>query len=146
MPLDTGAFADDVVSGHPSLSRRPRIVLDPDLDIGRALQAARESLGQSLDEVADTTKVRARHLAAIEDNALDQLPSRPFTIGYVRAYAKALGLDADATAARYRTEHPSPDDDLQGPVGVRHNRSGGRSRALIGLGVQIGRASCRERG
>ncbi len=135
MPLDTGVFADEAVSGHPSLSRRPRIVLDADLDIGGALKTAREGVGLSLEDIADTTKVRARHLAAIEANALDQLPSRPFTIGYVRAYAKALGLDADATAARYRTEHPSPDDDLHSPVGVRHNRGGGRNGALVALGV-----------
>jgi cytoskeletal protein RodZ len=98
-------------------------VLDASIDIGSALKQAREALGLSLDDIAETTKVRARHLSAIETAELDQLPSRPFTIGYVRAYAKALGLDADATAARYRTEYPSPDDDdLRTPVGVQHNR------------------------
>jgi len=138
MPLDTGAFAEGPFGGQGSLTRRPRVVLDPSIDIGAALRQARESLGLGLDDIAETTKVRARHLAAIEAAALDQLPSRPFTIGYVRAYAKALGLDADATAARFRTEHPSPDDDdLRSPVGVRHNRNrrGGVLAALGALAV-----------
>ena len=134
MPLDTGAFVETTGGAEP-LARRPRVVLDPDVAIGAALKAAREGLGFSLDEIAEITKVRARHLAAIEDAAQDQLPSRPFTVGYVRAYAKALGLDADATAARYRTEYPSPDDDeLRSPVGVRHSRPG-RSGALITVGA-----------
>ncbi|HUO11338.1 MAG TPA: helix-turn-helix domain-containing protein [Caulobacteraceae bacterium] len=98
------------------------------------MRQAREGLGLSLEEVGEITKVRVRHLQAIEIGALDQLPSRPFTIGYVRAYAKALGLDADATAARYRTEYPSPDDDLRTPVGVRHNKRG-RGGALAVLGA-----------
>lgn len=138
MPLDTGAFADGPVGSQGPLTRRPRVVLDASVDIGSALKQAREGLGLSLDDIAETTKVRARHLQAIEAAALDQLPSRPFTIGYVRAYAKALGLDADATAARYRTEHPSPDDDdLRSPVGVRHNRrrSGGWLVALGGVAL-----------
>jgi len=123
MPLDTGAFAEGPVGGQGSSTRKPRVVLDASIAIGSALKQAREGLGLGLDDIAETTKVRARHLSAIEAAALDQLPSRPFTIGYVRAYAKALGLDADATAARYRTEYPSPDDDdLRTPVGVRHNR------------------------
>jgi len=133
MPLDTGAFAEGPVGGQRPLTKRLRVVLDASIDIGSALKQAREGLGLSLDEIAETTKVRARHLSAIEAAAPDQLPSRPFTIGYVRAYAKALGLDADATAARYRTEYPSPDDDdLRSPVGVRHNRR--RGGWLVALG------------
>ena len=135
MPLDTGAFVDSAAAGRTAPQpARPRIVLDPSLDIGDAIRAARQSLGFSLSDIAETTRVRERHLAAIESGLTDQLPSRPFTIGYVRAYAKALGLDADATASRYRTEFPSPDDDLHTPVGVRHERSvGGRNWLLVAV-------------
>jgi cytoskeletal protein RodZ len=138
MPLDTGTFAD---GARPDVEhiRRPRLTLDPALPIGAALAAARGVLGLSLDEISETTRVRVRHLEALERGQHDQLPSRPFTIGYVRAYAKALGLDADATAARFRTEHPSPDDEiLRTPVGVRHERkSGGRGWiiALVAIAV-----------
>ena len=74
-----------------------------------------------------------RHLAAIEDNDLDKLPSRPFAIGYVRAYAKELGADADAAAARFRGENPSADDELHNPAGVTRNR--GLSRSLLAVGA-----------
>jgi cytoskeleton protein RodZ len=138
MPLDTGALADGI---RPEVQhvKRPRILLDTTVDIGSALAAARRSLGLTLDEISETTRVRVRHLEAIESGQFDQLPSRPFTIGYVHAYAKALGLDADATAARFRTEHPSPDDEvLRTPVGVRHERkSGGRGWIIALVAVAV---------
>src|SRR5579864_8727850 len=134
MPLDTGALPDGPRIDAEQL-RRPRLSLDPSLAIGAALSEARRGLGLSLEQISETTRVRVRHLEALESGQIDQLPSRPFTIGYVRAYAKALGLDADATAARFRTEFPSPDDELHTPVGVRHNRprAGGRGGLLMGL-------------
>ena len=137
MPLDTGAFADGPGHGQrPASSARPRIALDTSIDVGAALRAARQSVGLSLGDISETTRVRERHLAAIEAGLIDQLPSRPFSIGYVRAYATALGADADVTASRYRAEFPSPDDELHTPVGVRHNRTGGgRNRLVIGLVV-----------
>jgi transcriptional regulator with XRE-family HTH domain len=134
MPLDTGAFADRAEAGRSApASPRPRIVLDADMPIGAALRTARQSQNLSLAAISETTRVRERHLAAIESGQIDQLPSRPFTIGYVRAYAKALGLDADATAARFRTEFPSPDDELHTPVGVQHNKPA-RSKLWLMLG------------
>ena len=134
MPLDTGAFADGYrAGGAEPQARRPRVLLNPDIEIGAALRIARDSLGLTLEAISDETRVRARHLGAIEDARLDLLPSRPFTIGYVRAYAKSLGLDADATAARYRSEYPSPDDELHTPVGVRHERRAGRGGLLMAL-------------
>jgi cytoskeleton protein RodZ len=140
MPLDTGAFAEQATVGQPTAAaRRPRLLLDPDADVGAALRAARESVGMSLAEISEITRVRERHLAAIEAGAIDQLPSRPFTVGYVRAYAKALGIDADATAARFRAEHPSPDDQLIAPVGVTR-RSAVRNRSFLGIVAVVGLA------
>jgi cytoskeletal protein RodZ len=94
----------------------------PDLhfgaDIGQALRAVREHRRLSLEELADTTRVRRAYLADIEDMRLDRLPSRPFTIGYIRAYAEALGLDAEAAVERFKAEEPILDEPLRAPVGV----------------------------
>jgi cytoskeletal protein RodZ len=133
MPLDTGTLSDGPRPQAEHI-RRPRISLDATVGIGAALGVARRGLGLTLEEIAETTRVRVRHLEALEAGRLDQLPSRPFTVGYVRAYAKALGLDSDAVAARFRTEHPSPDDEeLRTPVGVRHEPKGGRNGVIVVL-------------
>ena len=87
-------------------------------DIGQALRAVRERKKLSLEEVADITRVRRAYLADIEAMRLDRLPSRPFTIGYIRAYAEALGLDGDAAVERFKSEEPDLNEPLRAPIGV----------------------------
>jgi cytoskeleton protein RodZ len=91
-------------------------------DIGSALKALRESKKLSLEQLADMTRVRRVYLADIEAMRLDRLPSRPFTIGYIRAYAEALGLDGDAAVERFKSEEPVLDEPLRAPLGVPQGR------------------------
>lgn len=91
-------------------------------DVGQALKTIREFLGLSLEDVAEKTCVRRAYLQAIEEMRLQALPSRPFTIGYIRAYANALGLDGEAAVARFKREEPAPDNVLPEPMGVQKER------------------------
>jgi transcriptional regulator with XRE-family HTH domain len=72
--------------------------------IGVELRAARARAGLSLDAVAERTKVRPGVLRLIEDDAHDRLPALTYTLGFVKAYARTVGLDAAAAAERYRRE------------------------------------------
>ena len=47
------------------------------------------------NDLADATGGKLTYLSALEEMRLELLPSRPFTIGYIRAYAQALGLDPE---------------------------------------------------
>ena len=134
MPLDTGAVMDFGSAARSSTTRmRPGVVvLDPTGNVGAALRAARESLGLAIDDVAMATRIRPQHVAAIETFDFSSLPSRPFTVGYVRAYARALGLDGDAVVARFKAEAPAPDDGLRPPMGLDT-----RPPARLGLIVLI---------
>lgn len=96
--------------------------LEDGSDVGEALKTIREFLGLSLEEVAEKTCVRRAYLQAIEEKRLEALPSRPFTIGYIRAYANALGLDGEAAVARFKREEPAPDGSLPEPMGVQKER------------------------
>jgi cytoskeleton protein RodZ len=81
--------------------------LDEGADIGLALKAAREFRGLTTQDVADATRIRQSYIEALEDMRLEDLPSRPFTIGYVRAYAGLLGLDGDAAVPASRPTRPT---------------------------------------
>ena len=61
--------------------------------IGEALRAAREARGLTLDDAAADTRIRATHLASIEREDFDALDSDVYTRGFIRNYAKAVGLD-----------------------------------------------------
>lgn len=135
MPLDTSGNAGfdtrSLGDRDPTSIDSYMPTLDAGPDIGAALKAAREFRGLTLQDVADATRVRRSYLAAIEEMRLDELPSRPFTIGYIRAYAKALGLDGEVAVTRFKAEDPVLDEPLREPVGVR--RSGDPRLGMIVL-------------
>jgi len=68
---------------------------------GEELRREREIRGISLKEIADATKVSKRFLEAIERNDHKTLPAPVFTRGFVREYARYLGLSVDDIVNRY---------------------------------------------
>ncbi|MGH2522530.1 MAG: helix-turn-helix domain-containing protein [Anaerolineales bacterium] len=69
--------------------------------IGQRLRAAREGKGCSLEDVERITRIRARHLAALEADEFAALPSESHAKGFLRNYAEFLGLEAAPLLARY---------------------------------------------
>lgn len=72
--------------------------------LGATLAAARNAAGLELADIARDTRVPIRHLRAIEADAHDSLPAIPYTIGFVKALAQAVGVDPEAAAAQFRAE------------------------------------------
>jgi cytoskeletal protein RodZ len=68
---------------------------------GEKLRKQREQRGISLDAISNTTKISPRMLRAIEDEHFDQLPGGVFNKGFVRAYARQVGLDEEETVSDY---------------------------------------------
>ncbi|ESQ80238.1 RodZ family helix-turn-helix domain-containing protein [Asticcacaulis sp. YBE204] len=98
-------------------ARAEELAADPHA-LAHILRYTREAQGYSLAQVADITRVRRAYLEALEETAYDQLPSRAFSIGYVKAYAKALGLDEEMLADMFKRSFADPQSDrLRAPVG-----------------------------
>ena len=74
------------------------------LTIGDELRQAREAAGLKLSEVSERTKIRPGILTDIEADAHDKLPALTYSLGFVKAYARTVGLDPLAAAERYRRE------------------------------------------
>lgn len=72
--------------------------------IGEELRRAREAAGLKLTEVAERTKIRPGILTDIEADAHDRLPALTYSLGFVKAYARTVGLDPVAAGERYRRE------------------------------------------
>lgn len=64
--------------------------------VGVQLQKAREEQGLSISRIADAQHLRCGIIQAIESSDYAQIDSELFLKGYVRAYAKQVGLDSDA--------------------------------------------------
>lgn len=72
--------------------------------IGTFLRREREDRGLSLDEIADVTRIPATSLSLLEEGRFEALPGDPFVRGFLRAYARALGVQTDDVLARYSIE------------------------------------------
>ncbi|HEY0158871.1 MAG TPA: RodZ domain-containing protein [Thermoanaerobaculia bacterium] len=68
---------------------------------GEELRREREIRGISLKEIADATKVSKRFLEALERNDHRTLPAPVFTRGFVREYARYVGLNVEEIVNRY---------------------------------------------
>ena len=68
---------------------------------GEELRREREIRGISLKEISDATKISKRFLEAIEKNDHRNLPAPVFTRGFVREYARYLGLNFEEIVNRY---------------------------------------------
>ena len=121
MPLDFGASAGSDMAAkrakaqgvHGEASLRLESLLEAGADIGQALKALREAKNLSLADIAQTTCVRRAYLQALEELNIDQLPSRPFAVGYVKAYAEAQGMwrtaeTPDPLTVVWKLSQPAP--------------------------------------
>jgi hypothetical protein len=70
---------------------------------GEKLRKQREQRGIELDAISNTTKISTRMLRALEDEHFDQLPGGVFNKGFVRAYARLVGLDEEEAITDYLT-------------------------------------------
>jgi len=70
-------------------------------EFGNKFRKAREDKELSLDDVSNVTKISSRMLQAIEEEHFDQLPGGVFNKGFIRAYAKHLGLNSDDAVTDY---------------------------------------------
>jgi transcriptional regulator with XRE-family HTH domain len=85
---------------------------------GDELRREREIRGISLKEIADATKISKRFLEAIERNDHKTLPAPVFTRGFVREYARYVGLSAEDMVNRYNFA-ASRDDRIEKPPDVQ---------------------------
>jgi cytoskeletal protein RodZ len=76
--------------------------------VGEILQTARERKGVDLARAERETKIRARHLAALESGDFGALPAQVYAKGFLRNYSTYLGLDAEEMLARWRREVDQP--------------------------------------
>ena len=74
------------------------------MDLGTTLRTARERRQLPLTGLAVKTKIPVKLLAALEQNDFDKVPSGIFVRGYLRAYAREVGLDPDQVIEQYLAE------------------------------------------
>lgn len=73
-------------------------------DVCQLLKETRLDKGLTLDEVAQRTYIKLHYLEALEEGRLEKLPAMVHTYGYIRQYAKLLGLDGGSLVAQFQQQ------------------------------------------
>ena len=92
--------------GKPSaeVEEKPKGFDDYDLRLGDLMRGERATLGKSLLDVQRELKIKATYIAAIENADVSAFETPGFVAGYVRSYARYLGMDPDAAYQQFCAE------------------------------------------
>ncbi len=109
---------------------------------GAWLKREREMRGVSLREVAQATRIGMRALEALEEERFEELGADIFIKGFLRSYARYLGINADEVVLRYEehTNHQSMAPDLREVRGEKMYLIEGRQpirKVIFALGAVI---------
>ncbi|TVR03382.1 MAG: helix-turn-helix domain-containing protein [Deltaproteobacteria bacterium] len=91
--MEPTAHADEVENAPAADSTAP--------SVGDVLRSRRAELGYTLKEIAATTRIQQANLLALEEERFEELPAEVFTRGFLRSYARELGLDEEDVIALY---------------------------------------------
>jgi cytoskeletal protein RodZ len=69
--------------------------------VGQYLQRMREERRMSIEEISRATRVPAVSVERLESDQFDELPGEVFVRGFLKSYARALGVSVDEVLARY---------------------------------------------
>lgn len=114
--------------------------------VGQELRAARLQRGDEIAQVSRALKIRKDHLEALEEDRLEDLPGKTYAIGFVRSYARHLGLDSAQYVERFKQEISGrPDEQAREPAPIHQDDSrrlpqgwrliAGMVVVLLGVGV-----------
>jgi len=90
------------------------------LSLGARLRQERERRKITLEQISQSTKIGTRFLQALEEDQFDRLPGGIFNKGFVRAYARSIGVDEEQAIADYLAatgaNQPKPEEADQPPI------------------------------
>jgi cytoskeleton protein RodZ len=107
--LETGQKEIQATEGKMSPQEAPQAPQS----VGALLMAERERLGLSRERITEMTRMRTQVVAAIENEAWDSLPPPVFVRGFLRSYAKVLGISQDVVIDLYAKRVPPESPSLE---------------------------------
>ncbi len=102
-------------------------------EIGSSLREARLRQGLDFPEIEEATKIRLKHLKALEAEQFDVLPAQTYVKGFLRTYAEYLGLDGQLYVDEFNSRYANGEEEAT-PVARNSGQPLGRrveSRAVL---------------
>ena len=103
--------------------------------LGKYLRENREAKGITLEEIEQVSNISLTYLRALEAGQDHVLPASTFTVGFLRQYARCIGLDPEEVVLRYRTATQKGAGRFREPSMEKMGR--GRRRSIWVLGASL---------
>ncbi|HSQ06554.1 MAG TPA: helix-turn-helix transcriptional regulator, partial [Chromatiaceae bacterium] len=94
------------------------------VSVGRRLRAAREAQGLGTERIATLLHLNSSLVESLEQDRYADLPGAVFIGGYIRNYARHVGLDPEPLVAAYWAAEGSKQTDRRWSGGSIARRSG----------------------
>lgn len=113
------------------------------ISIGQALTEAREACGMSIESISEELCISKRYLRALEANEFQELPEKPFAIGFLRAFAELVEVDSNPLVEQLTIqlspeEESEPESLKQEPVEtLAESSKPGRLLVSIAMGLLV---------
>lgn len=82
------------------------------IEVGEYLRQVRERLGLTIYDVEKETKILSRYITMMEEGNFEGLPGHAYAIGFLRSYAKYLGVESDELVKVYKEKYPNEEANL----------------------------------
>ncbi len=112
--------------------------------VGEFFRQVRETKGLTLDEVAIKTRIHPEYLKALEASNFAKLPEQVFAKGFVRSYARSLGLDEEdamrrftVSAGAFYNKHEERERLRQQQVEDERKRKANRKAVIASVAVAV---------
>lgn len=110
------------------------------MPVGEVLRRTREEKGISLADVEEETKIRRKYIVALENDDFDVLPGKVYVKGFLRNYARFLGLDGEELVGEYQKLFPSrPETEpvLENMTPTGFDKPAGSRRRLVAIAAVL---------
>lgn len=108
------------------------------MKIGESLRAERENRGLTLFDVEEKTKIRVKYLQALEEENFEEIPGEAYRLGFLRNYARFLGLDPEHILDLYKTqidESDSSEPVIEKTAAVEPKSAPVSGRTVLGFAI-----------
>ncbi len=106
--------------------------MSPDRSVGARLRRERELRNMSVEEVVRATRIPLASIEKLEGDRFDDLPGEVFVRGFLRGYARAVGLSPDEVLAWYGASRRVP---LVAPIIAISTHVAPKERRRVGIAV-----------
>jgi cytoskeleton protein RodZ len=106
-------------------------------ELGALLKAKRKETGLTYAQISGRIRISARYLEALENEDWDHLPSPAFIKGFIRSYARVLGLSEEGLIALYQETAP-PSQPMPKPLQAAPKKKRGLFYLMLVFAVLAG--------